>query len=805
MALKVGQAVYQHTDGEGATFSIPITPAAAGNRLVLTFGGGAIATSVRLTDGSGAEFDMRVGYGGGSYCVQVGDITATGGETAVHVTLNGDRTCIATVYEMQGDSIGDYIGGGSNGSGSSLDLATDLRASPTAAITVPSSAVLFATFLTEADPATRPYGDQFRFRQFGPLGAFHAEGGAQPGNGESQFLWASAIADIDETRSYPPELAAGQYKATTMYLTGGSVFAAQAAYEDLSNEKVNPPLNPVVAENSLPGTHKNNWYIGSDGTNANICGYTDKVSYSPGDTVSFKVDSDDSAFRVEVYRLGHYGWDIFAARNVIGSGHIAGTVVTQPAPTTDPITGATSCSWTTNAMWTIPTDAAPGVYYCVFRRNDISTLFASTHFTVKGDPAGKVNVVTPDLTHAAYNLWGAPGDNGPKNGTWSGRSLYQSGLDGNASNFAHRAYATSFDRPWSIQSTQLNTYLFDAPHAVIAFAEAQGFDLNYLSDIDLDADPHVLDDGAVTLMLGHHEYWTTNVYDAYTNAVTAGVNLLVDSSNTGLWHVRFDAGDTDRRTMICYKESGTKDVSAGFTGTGYDPVSYTGTWRDTRTISGEVNNPDIRPENILIGQMFKINGSVSRQTTVPYAMKGFPLWRNSPDVQALTTGQVYTTPTAVLGDEIDFPDGSATEPNLVKVTTRTDTFPLQGANAAGSIYTLNTGPIELNYTLHRADSGALVFCTGSWRGLENVSVWHRGDYRTDGAPDLNWQNMVLALMFDFGATPTTVRSLRPGVDLAPTDPAIGAPVGGNDGVAAAYGLTDAPAATTSLLAFFMDA
>lgn len=785
MATKVNQTTFSHAKGDGNPFTITIPATTAGNKLVLVNIGASITTA-RLTDASGTLFTKRIAYqSGADYDYSVQDVTCAGGETAVYISLNGEENNSFVIYEVA--NLGAFVGSSANGAGVSTD--SNRAARPSSPVTVTGKSVLFAIFGVQANPVgvapAHPFNNEFRFRQLGPLGVIHAAGGTQNTiSASGSHLYASGIADVDQNGSWPVTNVAGQYQAESVYITGGTVYAGQAVYANGNTTNINPaPVNDIVAENSLPGVHYLNWFLGSDGTSAGICGYADNLSYAPGGTASFKVDSADGPFRVEIYRLGHYGWDFYGARQV--APFISGTVVGQAGPAVDATLGSSSCAWTTNATWAIPSGMPSGRYYVIFRRTDIGGAFSTTHFTVTKSATGKANVISPDLTHQAYNLWGAPGDNGTKAGVWSGRSLYESGTAINT--FSARAYACSFDRPFSTQSTQSNTYLFDGEMPLITWMEAQGYNLNYLSDLDIENNPNILIDAQSVVVLGHHEYWTTNVYDGFRNAKTAGVNMVWSSGNTGLWRVRFASGDTAKRTMICYKESGTRDVSAGFTGTGYDPTEWTGTWRDTTAANGRTN-PDIRAENQLTAQWFKINGQVTGATAVPFALKGKPCWRNSAAVQALTSGQTYTTPQNVLGYEMDYLDGSGNQPtNLTKLTSVVLDFPGQGANPAGSIYSGNPGPTEFNFSLYRDASGSLVFNSGVWRTGTGLSRWVVQGYTDAATPNVDWQNFWLALLHDLGLRAQTLTAMNV-TDATPTDPATGAPGPTRNDVALAYGL-----------------
>lgn len=769
------------------TYTLTIPAAGAGNKLVLACYGGATITA-KITNSGGAAFTSR-GQAASTQAVSVHDFTAVGGETAIFVTLNGAENSSYVVLELSG--AGAFIAA-TTGTPTTA-LANDWQSKPSAGTAIPGSAVIVTAWSVAATAAVAPFSLANRWRQMGPTGRLVQNFGNQPG-AASQFIGAVGVADVTSTGRYPADQVAGTYIATSVWNSNSAAtWCVQVAYTDNSGlPTVAAYPNPVAAENSLPGADQGNWYPGlNGGTNNSIAGFCDQLSYTPGQTVGFKVDSTSHTFRVEIYRRGWYGWDTFGARNVLGnqSGYLVGTVVAQSAPSVDPTLGSTSCAWTTNATWAIPATACPGVYQAIFRRTDAGATgnFSIVLFVVRpATVAGRIVVVVPDWTWAAYNVWGATTDSGTLGaGTWTGRSIYQAGSDGGVPNSAHRAYAVSFDRPQSIQATQINTWFDDSEAGVVNFLEAQGFNLTYLSTSDLDADPTILTTASQVVMNGHHEYWTPAVYDAFVNARDAKVNMAMFSSNTALWRVRYAA-----RTMICYKDSLTVDAGPGFTGTGLDPVSYTGTWRDPRTGVSPFN-PQVRRENALTGQLFSASTPSNVQTTVPFASKGAPLWRNSPTIQALTVGNNFTNPYTSVGDEVDLPDGSAGQPpNLVLLSPTVASW-ANGANAAGSVYHTAINNATASFTLYRASSGALIFNTGSWRGWWGVSAYAKGTFNVtvpSNAKSLDWQNALLAIMYDLGARPTAVTALRPGTDTAPTDPATGAPAGGQSGVGFAYGL-----------------
>lgn len=778
MVQLVSQTDWVHPKSGGTSFSITLNhTATAGDLLVFVSAGGAISTPTGFT--------RRGTYGGGNQDVSFWEKTAAGGETSVAVTLNGSGDNVAgTIFEF-GTGL-TFNTSTNNGTGSTISTSSDYQvAAPSS--TISANSIVIGLFSVTQSSA---YSLSNRFRQFGPLGAILSTGANQDASGTMDFIYAVGVADITAANSYPANLAAGHYQATSTYLgvSPGTAFVCQVVYTDTSGvATVTAPVNNIVGENSLPGTWNGNWYLNTAGTDSTIAGYTDHPSYTPGSTVNFQVDSTSNPFRVEIYRLGWYGWDTMSARNVIGNqAYITGTTTAQSAPSVDSTLGSTSCSWTTNATWTIPSNAVSGIYYVIFRRTDVTTHAASCHFVVKPSSFSGTNVIViPDCTHQAYNVWGATTDNGDlATGTYTGRSLYQAGSDGASANFAHRAYAVSFNRPYATQSMKSMTYIFDSEFGFIVFAECQGYNVVYASDMDFEGNNTALNSSSMVILIGHQEYWTADMYTAFQNVISNGINLFIYSSNTALWHVRFAGGDTNHRTMICYKDSGTVDTSAGFTGTGRDPVSYTGTWRDSRT-SVAPNNTDVRNEN-QFGLFFSSSGPVQANSTISYRFKSNPFWRNSTSIQSLTSGQTYTSTVNDLGYEVDSPSGYSVQPRI-SVHEYLLTGLTNLANIYGSTYSGTGSTLAAWVLMHHSTSGSLIFNVGNWRGLWALSRWTGSSI--GASADVNIQNAILAILYDMGLAPGSLQALEPGADTAPTNPSTGAPTSGNANVAKAYGIT----------------
>src|ERR1700690_3350103 len=66
------------------------------------------------------------------------------------------------------------------------------------------------------------------------------------------------------------------------------------------------PANAIVAENCLPGTPQSTWDVSGAG-DASIQGFTTDISVNQGQTVSFKINTNASNYKLDIYRMGYYG------------------------------------------------------------------------------------------------------------------------------------------------------------------------------------------------------------------------------------------------------------------------------------------------------------------------------------------------------------------------------------------------------------------------------------------------------------------------------------------------------------------
>ena len=117
---------------------------------------------------------------------------------------------------------------------------------------------------------------------------------------------------------------------------------AQAAHPLTAAQAANPNTcaNPIVCENSLPGTPKSVWDI-DHGEGATIQGFADPFSVNVGSSVNFKIESPASTYEIDIYRMGYYGGD--GARLITSVDPNITVSQHQPACATNTATGLVDC------------------------------------------------------------------------------------------------------------------------------------------------------------------------------------------------------------------------------------------------------------------------------------------------------------------------------------------------------------------------------------------------------------------------------------------------------------------------------
>ncbi|MGV9627049.1 DUF4082 domain-containing protein [Streptomyces sp. NPDC003487] len=497
--------------------------------------------------------------------------------------------------------------------------------------------------------------------------------------------------------------------------------------------------NPIVCENSKPGSPKSDWF--SANAYGDVKGFTTKESVQAGDTVQFKVQSK-TPYRIEIYRLGWYGGD--GARLMSTAAQAA---VTYPANyttspkscTTKSATGLVDCgNWPVTATWTVPSDAVSGLYIANITQTDGDGLMPYPFVVRKDSSTSDVVVQTSDQTWQAYNDYG-------------GQDLYGGGgpaPDG-------RAYEVSYNRPLDIGG---DNGIYGSEFMMLSWLERNGYDVSYLSGVDVSsaAGATLLKNHKVYMSSGHDEYWTQSQYSNVLAARKAGVRQAFFSGNEVFWKTRFapsiDGTNTADRTLVCYKmtkmaqNNGIADPSGVWTGTWMDPAS---------TQYGQ----SYQPPNILTGSMFTVNGYRADAITVPGSYGKNRLWRNT-SIASLSPSQTATFPAGTLGYEWDSDIANGTRP-AGAIDLSSTTVDINDGKLRmdwGNVYGNGTATHNL-VAFRDQDSGALVFGSGtvqwSW-GLTDVPTYNPAD--TVVTEDARMQQATVNILADMGVQPKTLQS-----------------------------------------------
>src|SRR5581483_7430463 len=116
--------------------------------------------------------------------------------------------------------------------------------------------------------------------------------------------------------------------AVSLFLAVLSLLFPLSAHAD----SCSTPANAIVAENCLPGNPASEWDISGAG-DTTIQGFATDISVNRGQTISFKVNTNASAYRIDIYRIGFYSGN--GARKVATITPSATLPQTQPACLTD--------------------------------------------------------------------------------------------------------------------------------------------------------------------------------------------------------------------------------------------------------------------------------------------------------------------------------------------------------------------------------------------------------------------------------------------------------------------------------------
>ena len=331
-------------------------------------------------------------------------------------------------------------------------------------------------------------------------------------------------------------------------------------------------LNPIEQENRLPGTTAWQWsnlatYDLQTHRYPEIEGYARATSAIAGDTLTFSVSTTAPTFTAAIYRLGWYqgkgGRLLKTLANI--PGHF------YPMPPMDPYTGLLDPPWPMAFSLYVDPSWVTGMY--VVKLTSATGKQGYIPFVVRSARPAAFVFVHGDTTDQAYNPWG-------------GKSLYNFN-----STSGKRAYKVSFNRPLANQTVPGMGFLLLWEYPMIRWFEQKGYDLEYVSSVDIHNSANLLKGHSGILIVGHNEYWTKEMRDHLEAAVTSGVNLANFAANSLWWQIRYEPSRTTalaNRIIVCYKDAAL------------DPL----TRKDNSHVTVNfISSPVHRPEQLFLGNM----------------------------------------------------------------------------------------------------------------------------------------------------------------------------------------------------------
>ena len=258
-----------------------------------------------------------------------------------------------------------------------------------------------------------------------------------------------------------------------------------------------------------------------------IEGYTNQLSYQPGEKIQFHLNSSEPQYSIEITRLGAENKTVYKETRQNGAAH--------PVPEDASSNG---CHWPAAFELTVPDSWASG-YYSVrlavrdgggkFIQRNSRSAESSLFFIIRPQQPGSQTKILIQLSTNTYNAYN----------NWGGSSLYS--YHGRDHLQGHRV---SFDRPLAGQFSNWE-------YPFIAWAEQNGYQLDYAANSDLEFHPEILQHYKLVLSVGHDEYWSAPMRDHLEQYIKQGGNVAFFSGNSVCWQVR---SEDDGRALTCWKQ-----------------------------------------------------------------------------------------------------------------------------------------------------------------------------------------------------------------------------------------------------------
>jgi hypothetical protein len=316
------------------------------------------------------------------------------------------------------------------------------------------------------------------------------------------------------------------------------------------------------------------WYeFPSDDPEAiEVWGYTDKLSYAPGEEVSLHVNTGSPTFDVQIFRDGSKLELVHETKGITG----------QRSPTPKDVY-AVGAGWPSLHKWKLPADLRSGFYLVVFSitRGEVK-IEQEAGFNVRAaKPTSPMLLMLATSTWRGYNDWGG--------GSWYGLPGNTAGATGGTLSEISIAPRVHLQRPWARGFMRLpqGAARFAAPavpvrpkgdmvryyhsefaiangyskwslaggwaafdrHFVV-WAEKNGYKFDFITQGDLHANPDILNDYKVVVTVGHDEYYSWEMRKGLDSWMEQG-GLLARMGGNMNWQIRLE---DDGLVQVAYKD-----------------------------------------------------------------------------------------------------------------------------------------------------------------------------------------------------------------------------------------------------------
>lgn len=325
-----------------------------------------------------------------------------------------------------------------------------------------------------------------------------------------------------------------------------------------------------TSESRNPAVHSNYYEAPAvDPGEPEIWCYSDCLCYSPGDTIAFHVSTTAATYSLEIAR------DALALEILFERSGLPGQ--RQDTPSDASVAG---CGWSSCFEFKIPAEWRSGGYRVTCRIDAGDAVREQHHlFLLRGNRSGRRDrllLVSSTGTWCAYNNWGGSnhyeGITGPNGNQFSPRLSLERPLPRgfvvlpDDAPRAALAASPGHDEPvsyphmeWAYANGYSKKYASSGWASYethfVKWAIAAGFEVDIVSQYDLQLYPEAIADYPCLVFIGHDEYWSWEMRDSVDAYVENGGRVARFAGNF-MWQTRLEE---EGRQQLCYKSRATTE------------------------------------------------------------------------------------------------------------------------------------------------------------------------------------------------------------------------------------------------------